>query len=166
MMVDSQPTGEAPSASIGSRMPEKCGGYSAPGQDNTRALYHAWFEAAARVPGAADAGGDGLKRAVHEFESSWYIAAALMMTIGYSLFTVELRGRRPGSWGDAVATYAYVTLALFGTMNSVLGVWWAGHSVPQVHWHPAGEFGKYWSFFSRPARDGATARARSPRAEV
>ena len=26
----------------------------------------------------------------------------------------------------------------------MLGVWWAGHMVPQVHWHPAQNFSKFW----------------------
>eukprot|EP00966_Prymnesium_polylepis_P207903 4816096-Prymnesium_polylepis.1 len=43
--------------------------------------------------------------------------------------------------GDLVALYAYFALAVFGTINSSLGVWWAGHGVAQVAWHPAASFG-------------------------
>ena len=41
-------------------------------------------------------------------------------------------GLNPGSLGDAVATYAFLALSLLGTINAVLGVWWAGHMVPQA----------------------------------
>jgi hypothetical protein len=91
-----------------------------------------------------DAGGEGLKNAVSQFEGSWYVAAALAMTIGFALITVKPVGTRPGSLGDELATYVYVTLVLLATINSVLGVWWAGHMVPQVHWHPAANFSKFW----------------------
>ena len=66
------------------------------------------------------------------------MAAALAMTIGFALITVKPVGTRPGS--DELATYVYVTLVLLATINSVLGVWWAGHMVLQVHWHPAANF--------------------------
>ena len=68
-------------------------------------------------------------------QSSWYIAAALMMTVGFAFVTATPQGKHAGSLGDQIAQYAFVTLSLFGTVNSVLGVWWAGHIVPQVH-HP------------------------------
>ena len=38
----------------------------------------------------------------------------------------------------------YCGLVLFGTINSILGVWWAGHIVSQCTWHPAAEFSKFW----------------------
>eukprot|EP00937_MAST-01D_sp_MAST-1D-sp2_P006756 g6756.t1 len=114
--------------------------YHAPGQDNTRGLYHAWFQEAS----GDDAGGGGLKEAVSAFENSWYVAAALTMTIGFAQIMFVPAGQHPGSVGDDVALYAYVTLVLFGTINSILGVWWAGHGVPQVSWHPACHFSKYW----------------------
>ena len=119
-------------------------GYSAPGQDNTRALYHDWFRAAEQSPSGVDAGGEGLKNAVSTFENSWYVAAALTMTIGFAEILYVPAGQNPGSTGDRVAKWLYVGLALFGTINSVMGVWWAGHMVPQVSWHPADTFSKFW----------------------
>ena len=78
------------------------------------------------------------------FENSWYVAAALTMTIGFAEILYVPEGQHPGSTGDRVAKWLYVGLALFGTINSVMGVWWAGHMVPQVSWHPAAAFSKFW----------------------
>ena len=124
--------------------PQASAGYSAPGQDNTRALYHDWFRAAEQPGSGVDAGGEGLKNAVSTFENSWYVAAALTMTIGFAEILYVPEGQHPGSTGDRVAKWLYVGLALFGTINSVMGVWWAGHMVPQVSWHPAAAFSKFW----------------------
>ena len=118
-------------------------GYKQPGQDNTRQQYHAWFKEAERC-GDTDAGGDGLKNAMSNFENSWYIAAALMMTVGFALITLKPEGQHPGSLSDRIATLAFIVLVLAGTVNAVLGVWWAGHQVPQVHWHPAAHMSKFW----------------------
>ena len=117
--------------------------YIPPAQDKTRGEYHTWFKKAERH-GGVDSGGDGLKTAVSSFENSWYIAAALTMTMGFGMIMYVPEGRYPGSMGDTVALYVYVALVLFGTMNAVLGVWWAGHMVPQVAWHPASHFSKFW----------------------
>ena len=117
--------------------------YKQPGQDNTRQQYHAWFKEAERC-GDTDAGGEGLKNAISSFENSWYIAAALMMTVGFALITLKPEGQHPGSLGDRIAMLAFIVLVLAGTVNAVLGVWWAGHQVPQVHWHPAAHMSKFW----------------------
>ena len=95
-------------------------GYRPPGQDRTRAEYHAWFN-----------GGEELKGAVSEFENSWYIAAALLLTVGFGLIMLNPEGRHPGSHGDDIARLAFVGLALAGTVNAAMGVWWAGHGTPQ-----------------------------------
>ena len=144
---------DVPDAPLGSSVPRavpqhlRDAGYRAPGQDNTRGLYHQWFQDADdkdKHPHGIDAGAEGLKNAMSAFENSWYVAAALTMTIGFAEIMYVPEGRHPGSTTDAAAKWAYVCLALFGTVNSVLGVWWAGHMVPQVHWHPAAQFSKFW----------------------
>lgn len=122
--------------------------YSAPGQDNTRGLYHSWYQQAERRT-EDDSGGPGLKGAVAEFEGSWYVAAALVMTVGFALLMMQpgecvVSSATACSVGDTIASYAFLLLALLATMNSVLAVWWAGHQVPQVHWHPAADFSKFW----------------------
>ena len=126
--------------------------YKPPAQDKTRDLYHTWFQEAQEEgvgghrggdPGG-DSGGAGLKSAMAEFENSWYVAAALAMTVGFAFMTLNPEGKNPGSIGDAVAKYAFLLLSLLATINSVLGVWWAGHMLPQVHWHPASRFSKFW----------------------
>lgn len=118
-------------------------GYSSPGQDNTRQQYHAWFKEAERC-GDTDAGGDGLKSAMSNFENSWYIASALTMTVGFALIMLKPEGQNPGSLSDQIATLSFLVLVLAGTVNAILGVWWAGHQVPQVHWHPAAHMSKFW----------------------
>jgi len=118
-------------------------GYVAPGQDNTRSQYHSWFKEAEQL-GEADAGGEGLKNAVAQFEGSWYVATALTMTVGFAFLMLKPEGQHRGSIGDTIAIFVFVALSLLGTINAALGVWWAGHMVPQVHWHPAAHFSKFW----------------------
>jgi len=125
-----------------------CAGYSPPKQDCTRDQYHKWFQQA-EVETDVDVGGEGLKNAVSNFENSWYVAAALTMTVGFAFLMYLPQGQYPEmSCGiakcDEIALYCYVALSLFATINSVLGVWWAGHVVPQVGWHPAAHFSKFW----------------------
>lgn len=123
--------------------------YSPPKQDITRDEYHRWFRDA-QQHADVDAGGEGLKNAVSNFENSWYVAAALTMTVGFAFLMFQPQGQHPDiSCGiiscDQVAIYIFVALSLFGTINSVLGVWWAGHMVPQVSWHPAAYYSKFLS---------------------
>ena len=73
-----------------------------------------------------------------------YIVSALTLTVGFAMIVEKPEGQHPGSWGDDVADVLYFGLVLFGTINSVLGVWWAGHIVPQCTWHPAAEYSKFW----------------------
>ena len=118
-------------------------GYTAPVQDHTRVLYHHWFKEAEKKCDV-DVGGEGLKNAFGNFENSWYVAAALTMTVGFAFLMLEPKGQNPGSLGDEIAAFAFVGLSLLGTINSVLGVWWAGHMLAQVYWHPAIHFSKFW----------------------
>ena len=112
----------------------KIKGYTAPKQDITRDQYHRWYKDLEDGGFEGDVGGEGLKNAVSNFENSWYVAAALTMTVGFAFLMFQPEGQYPDvSCGmitcDKVATYVFVALSLFGTINSVLGVWWAGHMV-------------------------------------
>jgi hypothetical protein len=77
------------------------------------------------------------------------VATALVMTIGFAMILYvpsgySIKDGEVSSASDWVAICAYVLLVLFGTVNSTLGVWWAGHGVAQVDWHPAANFGFFW----------------------
>ena len=117
--------------------------YEPPGNDKTRDEYHQWY-VDAQEGCDVDIGGEGLKNAAANFESSWYVAAALTMTVGFAFLMLQPKGQYPGSVGDDVAKYSFLALSLLGTINSVLGVWWAGHLLPQVYWHPAKHYSKFW----------------------
>jgi hypothetical protein len=125
-------------------------GYTAPDGDNTRGQYFKWFQDAQRDgDDSGDSGGAGLKEAAAQFENSWYIASSLAMTVGFAFLMMNPEPPASGnsttaSADIAVARYTFLSLSLLGTINSVLGVWWAGHSVPQVYWHPARDFSKFW----------------------
>ena len=132
---------EAPLELVSSKSIKEAG-FKGPGQDPTRNEYHNWFQ---RAEGSgADAGGQGLKEAFAAFEDNWYIATALTMTVGFAMILFKPKGPHPGSLADEVAMFLYVVLVLMGTVNSTLGVWWAGHMASQVHWHPAAHFSKFW----------------------
>ena len=122
--------------------------YEAPAQDKTRGEYAQRYQEAEALTNV-NAGGEGLKGAVSTFENSWYVATALVMTIGFAMLMYVPEGysikrgevREVGDWA---AVGSYIILVLFGTINSSLGVWWAGHGVAQVDWHPAATFGFFW----------------------
>ena len=122
--------------------------YTAPAQDKTRGEYAHRYQQAEELTNV-NSGGEGLKNAVATFENSWYVAAALVMTIGFAMIMYvpsgySIKDGEVTDAGDWVAICAYIILVLFGTINSTLGVWWAGHGVAQVDWHPAANFGFFW----------------------
>lgn len=122
--------------------------YTPPSQDKTRAEYCQRYQQAEEQTDV-NVGGEGLKGAVSTFENSWYVATALVMTIGFAMIMYvpagySIKSGEVTAVGDWVAICSYVILVLFGTINSSLGVWWAGHGVAQVDWHPAANFGMFW----------------------
>jgi len=122
--------------------------YEAPAQDKTRIEYAHRYQQAQDVTNV-NAGGEGLKNATSTFENSWYVATALVMTIGFAMILYvpdgfSVKNGEVISAGDWIAVCTYFILVIFGTVNSSLGVWWAGHGVAQVDWHPAVSFGFFW----------------------
>jgi hypothetical protein len=122
--------------------------YEPPSQDKTRHEYAERFQQAESQTNV-NVGGEGLKAAVSTFENSWYVATALVMSTGLGMVMYvpdgfSIKNGEVTALSDWVAITTYVILVLFGTMNSTLGVWWAGHAVPQVDWHPAATFGLFW----------------------
>jgi hypothetical protein len=105
--------------------------YTGPMADKVKA-----FMKAEVLSASPDAGADGLKAATLNFANSWYVAAALTMTVGFAMvLTVPPVDDEDGfaEW----ARWTYLTLTIAGTMNSFLGVYTAGHAVAQAGWHPA-----------------------------
>lgn len=122
--------------------------YEPPAQDKTRAEYCRRYQQAEELTDV-NVGGEGLKGAVSTFENSWYIATALVMTIGFAMIMYtpdgfSIKNGDVTTAADYLAIASYIILVLFGTVNSTLGVWWAGHGVAQVDWHPAASFGLFW----------------------
>ena len=60
-----------------------------------------WFKDAEHLPdyadveNAVDSGGAALKSAVSEFENSWYVAAALTMTVGFAFLMLKPASGQP-----------------------------------------------------------------------